>query len=123
MYTSQITYKYFKNIKNTKEKDCMKLELDFDTARIKIEITEVISRTHFWYKRANKDRWAGPRELDRCQTLELWCQQRKNFFFIRFGKANIFKSEGSKNNLRTHPNFLKLLITLILSVLMNGSVI
>lgn len=123
MYTSQITYKYFKNIKNTKEKDCMKLEVDFDSARIKIEITEVISRTHFWYKRANKDRWAGPREARQMSNIGAMVSTKEEFFFIRFGKANIFKSEGSKNNLRTHPNFLKLLITLILSVLMNGSVI
>lgn len=51
----QIIYKYFKNIKNIKEKDCMKLEVDFDFVRIKIEIIEVISWIYFWYKRVNKD--------------------------------------------------------------------
>lgn len=83
MNTSQITYKYFKNIKNTKEKDCMKLEVDFDSARIKIEITEVISRTHFWYKRANKDRWAGPREARQMSNIGAMVSTKEEFFFYQ----------------------------------------
>lgn len=48
---------------------------------------------------------------------------KEDFFFIRFGKVNIFKLEGLKNNLRIYLNFLKLLIILIFLVFMNGSVI
>lgn len=69
------------------------MSVDFDSARIKIKITEI---THFCYKRANKDRWSEPREAREMSNLGAMVTTKKGKILSGWVKLKILNQKVQK---------------------------